>query len=67
LGERRFYVAETGPGPQATVVAQDGVAFYRAAGLRKVARALFKAGEVPPARLVFVEPIDRNCHASRPG
>lgn len=60
LGERRFYVAETGPSPKATVVAQDGVAFYRTAGLHKVARALFEAGEIPPVRLVFVEPIDRN-------
>ncbi|BDG19290.1 ferric enterobactin esterase [Thermus thermophilus] len=60
LGERRFYVAETGPSPKATVVAQDGVAFYRTAGLHKVARALFEEGEIPPVRLVFVEPIDRN-------
>ncbi|KGQ21429.1 alpha/beta fold hydrolase [Thermus filiformis] len=60
LGERRFYVAETGPDPQATVVAQDGVAFYRTGGLHKVAQALLEAGEVPPARLVFVEPIDRS-------
>jgi enterochelin esterase-like enzyme len=60
LGERRYYVAETGPYPRATVVAQDGVAFYRTAGLHRVAQALLEAGEIPPVRLVFVEPIDRN-------
>ena len=60
LGERRFYVAETGPSPQATVVAQDGVAFYRTAGLHKVAQALLERGEIPPVRLLFVEPLDRN-------
>lgn len=60
LGERRYYVAETGASPKATLVAQDGVAFYRTAGLHKVARALEEAGEIPPVRLVFVEPIDRN-------
>jgi enterochelin esterase family protein len=60
LGERRFYVAETGTSPKATLVAQDGVAFYRTAGLHKVAQALVEAGEIPPVRLVFVEPIDRN-------
>jgi enterochelin esterase-like enzyme len=59
LGERRFYVAETGPHPKATVVAQDGVAFYRTAGLHKVAQALYERGEIPPVRLVFVEPKDR--------
>ncbi len=59
LGSRRFYVAETGPHPSATLVAQDGVAFYRLAGLHRVARALLEGGEIPPLRLVFVEPIDR--------
>jgi len=60
LGERRFYVAETGDAPKATLVAQDGVAFYRTAGLHKVAQALLEEGHIPPVRLVFVEPIDRN-------
>ncbi|WP_448565969.1 alpha/beta hydrolase-fold protein [Thermus sp.] len=60
LGERRYYVAQTGEAPKATVVAQDGVAFYRTAGLHKVAQALLERGEIPPVRLVFVEPIDRN-------
>lgn len=59
LGERRFYVAETGPHPKATVVAQDGVAFYRTAGLHRVAQALHEQGAIPPVRLVFVEPKDR--------
>lgn len=60
LGERRFYVAKTGEASRTTVVAQDGVAFYRTAGLHKVAQALLERGEIPPVRLVFVEPIDRN-------
>ncbi len=47
LGERRFYVAKTGEASRTTVVAQDGVAFYRTAGLHKVAQALLERGEIP--------------------
>ncbi|TBH21902.1 alpha/beta hydrolase [Thermus thermamylovorans] len=60
LGERRFYVAGTGPSPKATLAVQDGVAFYRTGGLHRVARALLERGEIPPVRLVFVEPLDRD-------
>ncbi|MDM7325005.1 MAG: alpha/beta hydrolase-fold protein, partial [Thermus sp.] len=60
LAERRFYVAQTGEGAKATLVVQDGVAFYRTAGLHRVAQALTDRGEIPPVRLVFVEPRDRD-------
>lgn len=42
------------------VIVQDGVAFYRMAGLHLVAEALLKRGEIRPAHFVFVEPNDRN-------
>ncbi len=43
-----------------TVLAFDGIAFQRIAGLPQVLEALLGEGEVRPARLVFVEPEDRN-------
>ncbi|MGQ9735064.1 MAG: alpha/beta hydrolase-fold protein [Thermaceae bacterium] len=58
-GERLFYVYEPPLPPKATLVAQDGVAFYRIGELHRVTEALWERGEVPPLRIVFVEPADR--------
>lgn len=41
------------------VIAQDGVAFQRLAGVHLVAEALAARGEARPARFAFVEPVDR--------
>lgn len=40
-------------------VVQDGVAFKRVGALHLVLEALLRRGEVRPARLAFVEPVDR--------
>lgn len=40
-------------------VVQDGVAFQRLGALHLVLEALLRRGEVRPARLAFVEPVDR--------
>ncbi|HEX7021488.1 MAG TPA: alpha/beta hydrolase-fold protein [Trueperaceae bacterium] len=45
--------------PLPVVFVQDGTAYYRVARLADVLAALLQAGEVRPAHLVFVEPIDR--------
>ncbi len=42
------------------VVAQDGVAFNRLAGLHLVGEQLAARVEARPARFLFVEPVDRN-------
>ncbi len=42
------------------MIVQDGVAFYRLARLADVQAALLAAGEVRPARLAFVEPVERS-------
>ncbi|MEJ2289024.1 MAG: alpha/beta hydrolase-fold protein [Deinococcales bacterium] len=42
------------------VLAQDGVAFYRLARLADVLAALQAAGEARPARIAFVEPVERS-------
>ncbi len=41
------------------VYLQDGTAYYRIARLAAVLEALLRAGEVRPAHLVFIEPLDR--------
>ena len=42
------------------LLVQDGVAFYRLARLGDVLAALVAAGEARPARVAFVEPVDRS-------
>lgn len=42
------------------VLVQDGIAFYRLARLADVLDALVRAGQARPARLVFVEPLERS-------
>ncbi|MEX2540401.1 MAG: alpha/beta hydrolase-fold protein [Trueperaceae bacterium] len=41
------------------VLVHDGTAFLRVAGLPKVLEALLAEGRIRPARLAFVEPVDR--------
>ncbi len=41
------------------LLVQDGVAFYRLARLADVLAALVAAGEARPARIAFVEPVER--------
>ena len=50
-------VADDEPTPLAVV--QDGVAFQRVGGLHLVLEALLRRGEAQPARLAFIEPVDR--------
>ena len=45
--------------PLPLVIVQDGVAAYRAGKVQQVAQALIDAGEARPARLAFLEPVDR--------
>ena len=42
-----------------TLLAFDGIAFQRIAGLPQVLEALLDEEKVQPARLVFIEPVDR--------
>jgi enterochelin esterase-like enzyme len=42
------------------VLVQDGIAFYRLARLSDVLAALLAAGEARPARVAFVEPVERS-------
>ncbi|HKI57029.1 MAG TPA: alpha/beta hydrolase-fold protein [Trueperaceae bacterium] len=64
LHQHRRVIVVTPPGledvrlPLALV--QDGVAFYRLARLADVLQALLAAGEARPARLAFVEPVERS-------
>ncbi len=46
--------------PRPAVYVQDGKGFYHYGRLPQVADALLAAGLIPPARLVFVQPADRN-------
>ena len=41
------------------IYVQDGVAYYRIAQLAETLELLLKRGEVRPAHLIFIEPIDR--------
>ncbi len=50
------------------LLVQDGVAFYRLARLADVLAALVAAGEARPARVAFVEPVERSReYAFHPG
>jgi enterochelin esterase-like enzyme len=60
LGDtRRFYVYEPAQPPRATLVVQDGIAYYRTGKMHEVAQWLWEQGQIPPVRLVFAEPNDR--------
>jgi len=60
--QRRVIVAGPGGLEDAELpwlLVQDGVAFYRLARLADVLAALVAAGEARPARIAFVEPVER--------
>lgn len=63
-GEERRMIAYTPSGARQRwlplLIVQDGVAFYRLAGLHLVGEALLGGGRIRPAHYVFVEPNDRN-------
>lgn len=63
LGQERRVMVYTPAGHEGAelpaLIAQDGVAFLRIARLPELVEALVAAGEARPARLVFVEPLDR--------
>lgn len=64
LHQQRRVVVATPAGLQEEalplVLVQDGVAFYRLARLPDVMAALLAAGEVRPARVAFMEPVERS-------
>jgi enterochelin esterase-like enzyme len=64
LHQQRRVIVATPAGFERTalpwVLAQDGVAFYRLARLADVLAALVAAGEARPARIAFVEPVERS-------
>ena len=63
LGETRrvsVYTPAAAAGPLPLLLVQDGTAFLRLARLPRVLEALLDAGELRPAHLVFIEPIDRD-------
>ena len=53
------YTPEGHGGPLPTILVQDGTAYMRVANLPAVLEALVRAGAAAPARLVLVEPVDR--------
>ncbi len=53
------YTPGAGTGPLPPIIVQDGTAFLRLARLHLVLEALLAAGEVRPAHIAFVEPLDR--------
>jgi enterochelin esterase family protein len=69
--QRRVIVATPAGSGEATLpwlLVQDGVAFYRLARLADVLAALVAAGEARPARIAFVEPVERSReYAFHPG
>ncbi|HKI58812.1 MAG TPA: alpha/beta hydrolase-fold protein [Trueperaceae bacterium] len=64
LGQQRRVIVATPAGfegePLPLALVQDGVAFYRLARLADVLAALLSAGAARPARLAFVEPVERS-------
>jgi enterochelin esterase family protein len=54
------YTPAGAQGPLPLAIVQDGTAYLRLAGLPRVLEALVARGEVRPAHLAFVEPIDRS-------
>ena len=72
LHQQRRVIVATPAGLEDTalpwLLVQDGVAFYRLARLADVLAALVAAGEARPARVAFVEPVERSReYAFHPG
>ena len=72
LGQQRRVIVAAPAGyrdrPLPWLLVQDGVAFYRLARLADVLSVLAEAGTVAPARIAFVEPVERSReYAFHPG